>query len=492
MPVLLRLSTQIAGVALGLLLTCALTIPVAGQSTANPKAKPFYLDLSAQQINLSERNLYVEQVVDGRPGRPPLGFIYRGFDELQVPVLFQHSLEDEMTAWLQHVLPSRPSDHAVILCIRQMRVSEMVRGQTRKAIASAELVADVYAHLPDGYHFVRSVADLASQEGISINSNHAYRMALAMQRCLEQTGSIDWTQAGRRPARTPAQLTTEKSPAPARAAILRAAVPRSGVYHSFGQFLANRPDTTALLRLDTLGANNLSNVFNPHTPTGKSSEWTGTTLLRGQARAANGDRLPADDVWGFSDGRHAYLRQLNDYRLLSRQGDFYTFVGAAPVDVYAAKKQAAQNAAALVMGVAPYAFGPVGNTGQPVVYSLDLRTGQATPYSALGQAQQPDTAFVYVYRPLGGPAEAQRVLLNDRVVGQLKPGEYLELIWVHLGRPMRLSVGTAGGAAVLAAPSTATANYFKLLSSSAASPWQWMPARQGEAEVDALEKQRSR
>jgi hypothetical protein len=92
---------------------------------------------------------------------------------------------------------------------------------------------------------------------------------------------------------------------------------------------------------------------------------------------------------------------------------------------------------------------------------------------------------------LGGPPEPQRLFLNDNEVGQLRPGQYLELPWPHFGRVLRLSVATPGGPALLIAPSAFAANYIRLLPGTAGLPWQWMPPRQGAAEVDALEKQRA-
>ncbi|MFD2720848.1 hypothetical protein ACFST9_19155 [Hymenobacter monticola] len=472
-----------------LLLAWGAAVPATAQDDhSTPHAKPYFLDLSTQTLSLPARTLYVEQVVDGRAGRPAIGMIYRGMHDKQAPVLFRQSLEAELGAWLQQQLPKRPTDHAVVLCVRQLGVTETVRGTAKGAIASANLVADIYAHRPDGYHFVRTVADQASDRGIGDNGNHAQHLAAVLQSSLSQVLATDWARP--QPARSLAQLVADKPQGMARPAILRAAAPRRGLYFSLGQFLANEPDTTAEMRIDTVGAHGVTMLLEPDMPSGKSSEWKGTTVLRGRMRTSQGDRIPAKEVWGFSDGRQAYFRQINYYRPLTRQGDFYTFVGAAPLDVTAANRRAANNASRAAMASGYYDNGPDGNTGQPIVYSLDLRTGQAVPFPAPGQVVKRDTAFVYVYRPLGGAPEPQRVLLNDHQIGKLRPGESLEIPWPHFGRAMRIGMGTAGGPALLLAPSTTTATYIRLWPTSAFTPWQLMPARQGEAEVDALEKRR--
>ncbi|MDO7854283.1 hypothetical protein [Hymenobacter convexus] len=444
-----------------------------------PHAKPYYLDLKEQTILLPERDWYVAQVIDARPGQSAIGVINHGISNKQRAVLFEQGLVPELTAWLQQQAPRADPNHAVVLCVRQLRVGELVDGKSWGGTSSADLVADVYAAHPDGYHFVRNVADRISAPGVSLDFEHSVRLATLLGNCLRQLAVVDWAAADKRPARTLAQLATDR-PQAARPAIARVGAPRRGVYFTVDDFLANQPDTLTRLQLDTLRANTLA--------AGSASEWRGTMVLKVHARSATGSRVPGREVWGFSDGRQAYVRQLNFYRPLTRQADCYTFVGAAPIDMMAMNQRNKKLLENSLAGLGHFGGNMNDQTGQPMVYSLDLRTGLVAPFLTPGQPLRKDTAFVYVYRPASAPDAAQRVFLNDHEVGQLRPGEYLELPWPHLGRPMRLSMGTLGGPATLAVPSTATANYVKLLNASATSPWQWMPARQGEADVDALER----
>jgi hypothetical protein len=287
--------------------------------------------------------------------------------------------------------------------------------------------------------------------------------------------TADWVQAAQQPARNLAQLPTDQPAPRRRPAILRAALPRPGIYFSFEQFLANRPDTTAQLRLDTLNISALG--------------WEGTLHLRPQVRNASGARLPARELWGFSDGRQAYIRQNATFCPLTRQGEFVTFIGPAPLDVGAATQRAQNSAWAGGMLGSMVADGSVDDqTGKPMVFALDTRSGLVAPFPMPGQVQPNDTAFIYIYQP-AGTAESKSLFLNDRKVGQLRPGQYLEVAHPRFGQAIRLSFGTVGSPALLLVPDTTRPNYVKLLPTSAA-PWQWMPPRQGEAEVDALEKSR--
>ena len=298
-------------------------------------------------------------------------------------------------------------------------------------------------------------------------------------------------------AQAPAVVAT----ATAKPAILRAAQPRTGVYFSFEQFAANRPDTTAQLQPDCVRGNSLrAKTLGANTNTnGRGLE--GTLLLQAKVHRADGRTVPMQQVWGFARTGQAFVRQGNPFRYLTRPRGFYTYVGAAPIDYEATR----QRGTALAYGYgagSPASGGKAGHpitgalpnsrdddTGQPMVFAINMQTGYVAPYPPARLAMPADTAFVYVYRPNNGPAEAQPVLLNDRLIGQLRPGQYLELAWPHFGNAMRLSVGTAGGPTLMAVPNTATANYVKLQTGQAISPWHWMLPAQGEVEVDALEKQ---
>ncbi|GAB3869337.1 hypothetical protein GCM10028824_16120 [Hymenobacter segetis] len=447
------------------------------------QAQFYYLDLSQQTLSLPDRAVYVEQVVDGRPGKPAIGTVYRGLQNQQQAVIFRKGLEPTLTEYLQQQFPRRATDHAVVLCVRQLVVNEMMRAFAETA--SADVSADVYAHLPDGYHFVRTVASHIDERALETTGRHAHHLAGLLQQCLAQLADADWAKAAQRPARTLAQLPTEQLPAAAKPAILRTATPKAGPYKTFEQFLANQPEAIPLA-FDTVRA---------HT-----AGWEGTVLIRPSVRNLNGGHTALPKAWGFSDGQQLYVRYRNHYRPLHRQGSFFTFVGPAPFDMAAANKRAwgynvpranGMGTRTPATGNTLPSTGAEDTSGLPMVFALDMHSGEPIPYPLPGQAQRADTAFMYVYRPLGGSPEALRVFMNDREAGQLRPGQYLELFSPHFAHAVRLSAGTASGPAFYFVPNTASANYLKLVpSGTALTPWQAMPTRQGEAEVDALEKPR--
>lgn len=463
--------SELWGVKLLFLLAACFLVAVASLPAS---AQLYYLNLSAQHIYVPTRSVFVEQVLDARPGHPPLGIVHRGLNNLQRVVAFRQGLEPELKNWLGEQLPNRAGDRPVVLCIRQLRVGEVLGKFTEEAFA--DVVADVYARLPDGYYFVRTVTEKASTRDLDATSRHSPNVAQLLQSCIQQLDQVDWTKPAQQPALALAQLAGHVPPVAARPAILRAAAPQRGLYSSFAQFLNNQPDVSGEWWTDTIRSPMLG--------------WEGTTELRLKTRRLKKDSTAVHGLWGFSDGHQAFIYHDKTYRPLTRYRDSFTFVGPAPVIA------ADANQRAVVAGFIGGAIGGVAvvssdhDLHRPQAFGLDIRTGQAAALPPPDHAQATDTAFLYVYRPRGGAPGKQRLFLNDREVGQLGPGEFLELICPGGGRLARLSADMPGGPALLTIPNTALANYVKLLPSRTAAPWQWVPPREGEAEVDALEKPR--
>lgn len=454
------------------------------------QAQVYYIDLSQQHFLLPERKLQVEQVVDGRPGRPPIGLVHRGLGNRVAAALFRQGLEIELAAFLQQQLPARPGDHAVVLCVRQLRISEQL-GQVTE-VASADLAVDIYEHLPDGYHFVRSVAARTSARAMETTAQHAVHISRLLQNCLWQINTADWAQVELSAARSLTQLaadnpvatlpTGKKKPLPA---ILRKA-PRRGVYHSFEQFLANLPDSTLIVRADTI---------QPRLPVVNGRGlWQGVARVRPEITDSRGKHLSIDKtVWGFSDGQQMYVQQEKKYYPLVRQGNFFTFIGEKPVDMGYVKARAEAQARAEVIGAAT--VGTLNHTGEPMPYAVYMRTGQLAPFPdpIRPHPARLDTAYVYIYRQADTSLEPVAIFLEGKKVGQIRPNEYLQVRWPYYARMMQLCLGlSAANICQLLVPDAARPNYLKISAPTAATKslptWQWVGGSQGEADLNALDK----
>ncbi|NVO86078.1 hypothetical protein [Hymenobacter terrestris] len=454
------------------------------------RAQEYYLDLSHQTITLPSRTVHVEQVVDGRPGKPTIGLVYRGLDNRAAAVLFRRGLEPELTDFLRQQLPPRPNDHPIVLCLRQLRVGELLNGTTEKA--SADLAADVYVRLPDGYHFMRSVGAHTSSRALETTRLHPAHVALLLQQCLEQLTTYSWEKPQLGPALTLPQLPAHSpgisltaGPGTELPAILREA-PRRGVYRTFAQFLTNKPDTLAAFRLDTL-------------PTRRWGGGPGRALWLGTVRfepklLADGAGQPAPalrEIWGLSDGQRVLVQYEKNFYHLQRQADFFTFVGEKPQDLEYLRARADAQMRAGAVGVAQVRA--IDHSGEPMAYALDMRSGQpgAYPNPLRAAPAQTDTAYVYLYRPADGSVAAVPVFLQGQQVGQLLPNEYLEIPWPYYAQLMSLRLGPPiTGARQLFVPDATRLSYLKVQTDATTVHWEWVSAGQAEADLDAIDRQR--
>ena len=334
---------------------------------------------------------------------------------------------------------------------------------------------------------MQSTGAHTSDRALETTKRHAAHLARLLEQCLGQLAQANWAAATAQPARTLAELPTDVPTALAGGSrrgpavpILRQA-PRRGVYHRFEQFLANAPDTSLAFRLDTIRLYYRSELT--------TRKWLGVAHVRPVLTTGPNPRTAADRLWGFSDGQQVFVQHNKHFFPLMRQRGFFTFVGEAPLDLEYARAAAEAQVRASIIGVAT--VHAQNHTGEPTAYALDMRTGELAPYPGLLADDRRDTAYVYVYRPAqaAGPA-AVKVFLNGREAGSVRPGEYLELPWTRYAQPLQLCLTglTGSGPCQYLVPNTSRRNYLKVAPAATGQPWQWVPAGQGEAELDELDR----
>ncbi|MFD2718920.1 DUF2846 domain-containing protein [Hymenobacter monticola] len=465
--------------------TFLLTLLMAGASLA-ARAQTFYPDLDLQTLDVPGRVVHVEQVLDGRAGTPPIGIAYRAGRAAAIE--FRQGVGPALTAFALRQLPARPTDHPVVLCLRSLHLGETLGGPREQA--TADLTADVYEHLPDGYHFVQAVAAHASTQGREVTYWHAVHLAQMLAQCLGQLNTADWAAGAARPARLLTALPTDAPAAGRRAAILRE-TPRRGLYFRFEEFLQNRPDTTLTFALDTARARRYPSPI-------ATAQWLGVARVRPKVRfGANPDATLGEDLWGFCDGQQVFVKYNKLFYPLTRQGSFFTFVAEAPLDQLHAEALAqSQSRAAMLAGLVGAAVARTNmpdHTAEPMTYGLDMTTGALGPFPALGTPVRTDTAYVYLYRPAqAADAPPVGVFVDGREMGALRPGQYLEVPWTRFGKPMRLCLNgvPVSNPCQLLVPNAAQLSYLKIDASRNGPAWQWMSPRQGSAELDELDKLR--
>ncbi|MFD1874729.1 hypothetical protein [Hymenobacter bucti] len=451
------------------------------------RAQEYYIDLGRQRLEVPGRTVAVEQVLDGRQGDLPLGYLYRGPNNNRpLAVAFRKGLGPELTAFIQYQLPARPTDYPLVLCVRQLQLDE--EHTLGVGSATAYLNLDAYQHLPDGYHFVQSIASHTSAQAPQVTRLHAGHLALMLSYCLEQLSRADWAAVPAQPARTLAQLPADvpvarpRRPLVARQPAILREQPRRGIYRNFVQFLANQPDNRRALRLDTVQPFLRSFLA--------LQQWQRVPWVRPLVADSLGHWTEPAGIWGFSDGQSVFVQHDQHFFPLHRQGAFFTTVGTALPAEQAQRMQAAARARA---GYTTIPKTPPIVTDVPVCYAVDMQSGELAPYPDLRAPTRPDTAYVYVYRPAqaAGPAQVQ-VWLNGKLAGALRPGQYLELPWPYYALLFSLCLtdGASGSACQHLMPDTAQPNFLRVSFSPEAPLWQWVPPAQGLADLDELDSLR--
>ncbi|TDN38187.1 hypothetical protein E4631_06585 [Hymenobacter sp. UV11] len=450
----------------------------------------YYIDLHKEPLEVPGRTVAVESVVDGRRS-PQIGVMSHGGQARPATIFFREGAATELTAFMQARLPARPTDYPVVLCLRQLQLTEMLSDgasqQTPPWQSDTDLAFDVYAHQPDGYRFVQRVAGHWGGSSYQSALYFSTRLARLLGYCLGQVAQADWAGAAQQPARTLAQLATDApTPLPAAqaaAAILREA-PRRGLYRSFAQFVANQPDTTLAFRLDTV-ADDRPSRYQARQVARWWWAWWHVARVRPVVGAGRGAVPPG--IWGFCDGQQLFIEQEDKFYPLNRYNDFFTFVREAAYNMqyqaYLSQKPAQR------LSQNPMLTTPVPG-GEPLTLALDPRTGEVGSFPGL-RPRREDTAYVYLYRPpQARNLNAMRVLVNGRETARLYPGGYCRLTCLHPVLPLRLSlegVGPPDGPAQMLLPNPAQPLYLEITPLAAGNRyWRWVPKAQGQAALQAL------
>ena len=123
---LLPLSRTYSRLLLGLLLACA------GAEQA-AQAQVYDLDLGKQVLSLSERAMYIEQVLNGRAKRTGIGTVHRGVDNALQQADPRPNVPQALPTGVQAQIPQRPTDHPIVLVVRQLALTEEITAFSEKA-----------------------------------------------------------------------------------------------------------------------------------------------------------------------------------------------------------------------------------------------------------------------------------------------------------------------------------------------------------------------
>ncbi len=438
--------------------------------TPAAQAQVYYLDLSKATLDLPNRAVHVEQVLDGRPRRGSIGTVHRGLSNIRQPADLQPNVPQALTAWVQGQLPARPTDHPVVLVLRLLQLNESIGAFSEKS--SIDVAVDVYARLADGYHYVLSAAELVENKGLETTAQHPANLALALQRCLAQCQSVGWDKLPPQPARTLADLqqlgrpTVAALPYPA----LVDSVRPKGYYPTFLAFRNNQPVAEPAL----------STVATPRTAKG----WEGTQEVAPVLATAAGPPAALRNAWGFSDGQQAYIWHNRHYLPLTRAGNTFRFVSFTGPD------PGAVSTAGFLGGAVGGAIAAAATTGKPGDFTLDMVTGTVSPFAEGSGPAPADTALVYVYRRASSTPGPVQVLLNGKVVAELEAWQSVAIPYTDKVHEVSLCLQSAPGRCTAFIPTFGAASYVEIgrtVTDPAKPPLELVPVKKGVFDLRVLQ-----
>ena len=352
--------------------------------------------------------VFVAQVVDARAQRTSVGRVLLNILLPPVPATFQEGVPAAFQAFFNQYAPGRPGGQPLVL-----RLTSLAVGETPKATAS--LIGDFYAAQPDSsYRRVAHVAQTLTQAA-RLPGKAPARLSGVLSTLLFNTALLARDTARWQPAGPayPAAYVRAAAPAPAELlpALAPGAVPRAGLYHTLPEFWANQPSEPGLPEVET----------HPYL----TADWAGTSQVLPYRRAA-GQRVPATNVWGFSDGQRFYLHQGPNFYPLERRGEGFVFYGRIGDDPAFQAAADLRSSTAGTSGLLARATAP--SPEKRAMFSFDPLTGGVSlDQAAIAPPLAARPAQVFVYRPRGAKGPAVRVRLADgQAARELVPGDYLD------------------------------------------------------------------
>lgn len=355
---------------------------------------------------------YVARVLDARPYHTALGYTKAGGAVAQ-PLMFREELATAMQSCFTRFAPGQPQAVPLVLRLTKLEADEETR-YLSAAKVTATMEAVLFAPQPDGTY--RAVANFAQRlqrpisggPGAALASHTANLAALFLNAAVVGADQAAWLAPG--PSYSVAQLAAA-APAASRPLPAPGAPRKPGFYYSWAEFSADTPGEPGMPEVEITSL--------------AGSQWVGDADIK-PYHLRNGKRVLATDVWGFSNGEQAYIRQGRDFYQLRPHENDYIFFGRSGADALTHSTINVLGAASLLTtGVYVRSTNPE----HRALYRLSTASGLISESESMGTTlasggERPTQLFVY--RPRGAKGPPVRIRLSTGEASQeLRAGDFL-------------------------------------------------------------------
>ncbi|WP_345220976.1 hypothetical protein [Hymenobacter koreensis] len=452
---------KLLAVVLGALLVWA--APVHGQVHG--------ISLAAEKLLLLPSPVVITQVIDARPTPGAVGWVLKGPENAPTRADVVRGVGPEISRLLKQYLKPEPGARAVVLRLTQLQIVEqpLRLGES----ATAEVSIQLWAEQPNGYAYMGQAAATHGSKAMNVTTEHAGNITRALEKCLWHllVQPLPETLPAPQPLATLQQ--PELRQPHTRFAIETDTVLRPGVYRDYLQFRNNMPEQLASA---TISSN--------QTLRGDDVVTAKPYYLDDKGHRTE----PIRNVWGFSDGKQAFVYFYGQYYALERTPRAFRFRGP-----YQLSPEEAAERAALLAG-----FGLMGGikatqrTPSTVTYEVNLRNGQVVKHGTQGlsldlvQTSTESTSLVVYCRSESGPAVALAVN-GEPLASALAAAGVVDIPCTESGAEIVLCVGSAPDNCLRFVPERSTTNYVEVRFNGTAAPsMRRVPGNLGEMHVRKL------
>jgi hypothetical protein len=381
-----------------LVLACSLSLP-SGPCLAQAI---YYLPPPQVKAPAKPGPVYVARVVDARPQHTSIGWVGQSTSLLPVPTTFRVKLSAVLQDFFTQYAPGHANAVPLVLRLTGLEVGEAPD-------ATAGVVGDFYAAQPDSsYRLVAHFAQMVTQPGHAKSSIPSTLGLLLMDAAMRGRDQAHWLPAG--PSYPAAYvLANERHPAEMLPALAPGFQPRAGFYYTLEEFWRNQPSEPGTPDVEA----------RPYL----TADWAGDSEVKPYRRTADGRRVPATNIWGFSDGKNFYLRLKQNFYKLERRGQGFIFYGRIGDDpafrAAAAAKGNSGNSGLFASAAAP-------SLERRAQFSFSLLTGSTSlDQGAIAPPLATRPTHLFVYRPRSAKGATIRIRLASQPAQELAAGDFL-------------------------------------------------------------------
>lgn len=151
------------------------------------QAQKFHLiDLIKVEMNIDNRDFYIEKVIDKRDNKLTIGYTQIGLFNKRIPILVEGLIENQLMDYFNKVIPRQGYQVGVTIIIRELNLTE--QSDFSNEMAKADLAFDYYL----GTSKVYSNSVLLIKKGLDVTKLHAKNIQDALEDIILDFNGSTW------------------------------------------------------------------------------------------------------------------------------------------------------------------------------------------------------------------------------------------------------------------------------------------------------------